>query len=136
MSMLRSANTDRDRGTPGAYVIGDPEFVRSVLEKDREKRLQIARHRLERVSIEDLAARFAAGAGVTLQELRRRARGNHRAAARKVFAYICHRLYGFTIVDVAHYLGCTHSPMSLSVKHGEELAGGEEFSKVLKALRP
>jgi len=136
LSVLRKGNTDRDGRTPGSYVIGDPEFVRSVIAKERENRLRIARHQLERLSIEDLAAKFAAAAGITPEDLLRRARGNYRAAARKVFAYVCCREYGFTIVDVARYLGHTHSPMSLAVRQGGQLWASPDFAEVQMALRP
>ena len=51
---------------------------------------------------------LASAAGIAPEDLLRRARGNYRAAARKVFAFVCCREYGFTIVEVAQYLGHTH----------------------------
>jgi hypothetical protein len=111
LTIIRKGNIDRQRGTPGAYVIGDPEFVRSVLEKDREKRLRIERYRLERLSINDVTAKYATLAGIKPEELLHRARGNYRAAARKVFADVRHYEYGFAIVEVARYFCGSHSPM-------------------------
>ena len=116
--------------------MGAHEFVKSVIAKERENRLRVARHQLERLSIEDLAAKFAAAAKITPEDLLRRARGNYRAAARKVFAYVCCREYGFTIVDVAQYLGHTHSPMSPAVRQGEQLWVSPDFAEVQMALRP
>jgi REP element-mobilizing transposase RayT len=133
---FRKANNDRSQSEPGVYVIGDPEFVRNVLKKDRDKKLRIARHLLERTTIDELAARFACALKLGKIELLCRARGNSRSAARKVFAYLCHREYGFSIVEIAHYLGCTHSPVSLAVRQGEEIAKTKEFANVLIALRP
>jgi hypothetical protein len=125
----------RNHYHPGSYVIGDSEFVRGVLAKERENRLRIVRHRLERLSTGDLAAKFATAAGITPEDLLRRFAAVT-AAARKVFAYVCCREYGFTIVEVAQYLGHTHSPMSLAVRQGERLRASADFGKVQMALRP
>jgi hypothetical protein len=133
---IRKGNTDRGRGLPGAYVIGDPDFVKSVLGKDRERRLLLTRHRLEALAIDDLADEFATAAGLTPEELRRRGRANHRADARKVFAYLCHRTYGFTAVEIARYLGCTQPPITIAVRQGETTSKTEAFVNVLKLLRP
>ena len=116
--------------------MGAHEFVKSVIAKERENRLRVARHQLERLSIEDLAAKFAAVAKITPEDLLRRARGNYRAAARTVFAYVCCCEYGFTIIEVAQYLGHTHSPMSPAVRQGEQLWVSPDFAKVQMALRP
>lgn len=133
---IRKGNTDRGRSSPGAYVIGDPDFVKSVLGRDRERRLQIARHRLEGLAIEGLADKFATAAGITTEELHQRGRANYRSDARKVFAYVCHRMYGFTAVEIARYLGCTQPPITIAVRQGETTSKTEAFVNVLKLLRP
>lgn len=103
---------------------------------DGAKRLRIARNRLEQLSIEDVAAKYAALAGIMPEDLIHRARGNFRAAARKVFAYICHHEYGFSIVEISRYFGCSHSPMSLAARQGEMIAHDKPFVNILMALRP
>jgi len=135
-SLIRKGNTDRDRRTPGAYVIGDPEFVKRVLAKDHARRAEISRFRLEGLSIEDVASKIAAAGRIAPKDLLRRGRANRRAAMRKIFAYACHCLYGYPIVDIARYLGCAHSPMSLAVRQGEELAKEKQYANILMALRP
>jgi len=134
--LFRKGTTGRDMGEPGAYVIGDTDFVKEVLAKDREKRLRVARYRRERLSMPDIAETFSRAAGIDTDELRRRARGNRTSALRKVFAYVCKEWFGFTIVEIARYLDCTHSPVSLAARQGEVLAKERAFDKILIALRP
>jgi hypothetical protein len=62
--------------------------------------------------------------------------GNWRSNFRKLFAYICYREYGISIVDIAEFLGIAHSPVSLAARQGENLSGDPLFTKVLIALRP
>jgi REP element-mobilizing transposase RayT len=136
LSSIRKGNTDREKRNPGAYVIGDPEFVRQVLAKDHAQKAHISRHALENLAIDDVATKIAKAAGIAKHELWWRGRANRRSALRKIFAYICYRMYGFTIAEVARYLDCTHSPMSLAARQGQELAGKKEFTNILIALRP
>jgi chromosomal replication initiation ATPase DnaA len=136
LSSIRKANTNRDQATPGAYVIGDPEFVRGVLAKDRERRLMVARHKVDRVTVDELTVRFAQVAGIDHNELRLRGRASRRARARKLFAYVCHRLYGFTTVEVSRYLGCTQPPVSIAIKKIHEMRHDPEIAKILIKIRP
>ena len=131
LSMIRKGNLDTDRKTPASYVIGDPEFVKEVLDRDRERRLQIPRHRIKGITMEQFASRFSNAAGIQPEELLRRSRGNYRSAVRRLFAYAAHRLYGFSIVDIARFLRCSHSPMSLAVRIGEKLAEKKDSAKIL-----
>ena len=101
------------------------------------RRLGIPPHALERISVEEPASRFCAAAGVSTEDLCRRSRGNYRAAARKVFAYISHRWYGFAIVEV----GAVSRKFAFAIVYsgatgGGRLANEDDFVKVLIALRP
>jgi len=136
LTIFRQGNSDRQRGEPSSYVIGDHAFALEVIAKDQSLRLRLARHKLEHCTITDLALRFAAVAGIGIDVLCRRARKKHNANLRKLFAYVCHNEYGFTVVEIARFLGCTHSPMSLAARHGEEIAKNDQYAKILMALRP
>ncbi|MBN1130819.1 MAG: transposase [Chitinispirillaceae bacterium] len=125
-----------DRRRPGSYVIGDPDFVKKAFTADDASRAGIARHLLEGVSIDDVAEKVAGAAHLTVKDIVRRSRGNRRSDIRRIFAYVCRHDYGMPITAIARYLAIAHSPASLAVRRGGELAGDKQFAKVLKALRP
>ena len=132
-ALLISADGSR---SPNSYVIGDPEFVKHAFAADKAAHARIARYRLEGLSIEDIAEKVTKIAGTSTKELLQRSRGNWRSNFRKLFAYICYREYGVSIVDIAEFLGIAHSAASLAVRQGENLSGDQLFAKVLIALRP
>lgn len=117
-------------------MIGDPEFVKHAFAADKAAHARITRYRQEGLSIEDSAEKVTKIAGTSTKELLQGSRGNWRSNFRKLFAYICYREYGISIVDIAEFLGIAHSPASLAVRQGENPSGDPLFAKVLIALRP
>jgi hypothetical protein len=133
---VQSIKNSTNPRQPASYVIGDREFVKKTIDSAIVNRTRIVRHRLESVTINDVAARVSKASGVPIQDLLRRSRGNFIADVRKVFSYICYREYGFSLVDVAVYLKIAHSAVSLAVRQGELLIREKIFAHILIEIRP
>lgn len=133
---IRKGNSDRDPKAPGSYVLGDLDFVRGVLRRDRENRLRLGRCRLDGVSIDEVAAKFANAAGIPVEDLQRRGRSNHRGMCRKLFAYVCHRYYNYSTVEIARFLDCTQPPVSIAIRHAEQIVNDPNIAKILIKIRP
>jgi putative transposase len=118
------------------YVIGDPEFVKQVFSAQKDAYTKKIRHQLDGLSIEDIAEKISAAAGIGVKELLQRSRGNWRADVRKVFAFICYREYNISIVAIAKFLNIAHSAVSLAIRQAEEVRLRPIAAKLLLALRP
>jgi chromosomal replication initiation ATPase DnaA len=118
------------------YVIGDPEFVKQVLSAQKDAYTKKILRQLEGTSIEAIAEKVSAAAGIRVKELLQRSRGNWRADVRKVFAFICYREYSISIVAIAKYLNIAHSAVSLAIRQAEKLRLKPDVVKLLLALRP
>ena len=136
ISIKDKFSSSTDVLNPSSYVIGDPDFVKSAIDHGTARRARIARFRLENVTVEDIAQRFVAAAGITINDLRRRGRGSGRSELRRLFSYVCHKMYDIPITEIAQFLEISHSPASVSVRIGEEIANDRRYLKVLTALRP
>jgi REP element-mobilizing transposase RayT len=134
---VRRADTGRPRSDePDRWVIGDPEFVKGVVAKDRQNRLRLSRHRVEKVTLEDIAEKVCVACGVSVEQLRRRTRATHAASVRKLFAYLCRTEYGFAVVDIGRFLGTSGPPMSVRIGEGAELVKSKPFDTIFRNLRP
>jgi hypothetical protein len=102
------------------YVVGDPEFVKQVFSAQKDAYTKKIRRQLDGLSIEVIAEKVSAAAGIDVQELLQCSRGNWRADVRKIFAFICYREYSIPIVAMAKYLNIAHSAVSLATRQAEE----------------
>jgi putative transposase len=118
------------------YVVGDPEFVKQVLSAQKDAYTKKIRRQLDGLSIEALAEKVSAAAGINVQELLQRSRGNWHADVRKIFAFICYREYSISIVAIAKYLNIAHSAVSLAIRQAEGPGLKPYVVKLLIALRP
>jgi putative transposase len=119
---IRSNSMDReDMVNPGSWVIGNPDFVKKVLAEDKQRKMRLARYCVEQVTLENIAQKVAKVMGVSDAQMRQRSRGTAASDARKVFAFICRREYGFPVKQIARYLGISGPPVSISLSMGEKL---------------
>lgn len=120
----------------GCWVIGDAQFVRSVMKDTRNRRLRLARYRKEGITLEQIATRIASRAGLPREKLNRRSRGTFESNLRKVFAYICRYEYEFPVVEIGRFLGIQGPATSTSIAKGQILASQKRFANLFINLRP
>ena len=122
VSMIRMNSAGkRDRNAAGYWVIGDTEFQKSVIEKERNNRLTIARCRREGISLKDVLKRTAEKTGVEEGMIQRQSKRTPRAAARMIFCFFAREL-GFPTVDTGDFLGIQQAAVSHAARKGAELA--------------
>jgi putative transposase len=106
----------------GSWVIGDQEFVKTVLTQDKQRKLRLARYSAEQVTLDNVAKKVGSALGVSIEQLRSRSRGGTVSDARKIFSYVSRKVYEFPIKEIGRYLGISGPPVSMSIPEGEELA--------------
>lgn len=111
-----------DMQSSGSWVIGDQEFVKTVLTQDKQRKLRLARYSAEQVTLDDVAKKVGTALGVSIEQLRSRSRGGMASDARKIFSYVSRKVYEFPIKEIGRYLGICGPPVSMSIPEGEELA--------------
>ena len=129
---VRESNRGIERKErPSCWVIGDQEFVMSVMRKN-EQRLRTRSALHEKWSIEDVFRRVAAEQGLELDALKRRSRMSKVSAGRKRGAYICCRVLGYRIEEVAAYLKISGPAVSSAIAGAGELVSKRYIDKVIK----
>ena len=119
--MIRRSNQGVDKkDKPECWVIGDPDFVRSVMSRHRQ-RLLLSRARTERWDLENLCDQVAREEGVNVGEMKIRTRAGRGSVARKKFCYIACRVLQFPIAEVAAFLKVSAPAVSWSVTKGGQL---------------
>ncbi len=108
---------DVDRGKQGfekpqLWVIGKAEFVKHVMELDRCRRLHIARHISENISMEQIHDEVTRLLILENSDIYRAGQYNVRSTARELFVTICKNRFEFTGADTARYLRITESAVS------------------------
>jgi len=111
-----------DRSRPSRWVIGDPEFVRLAVRRDRQRRLRIARHVSDGWDLDRLCAVAAKAVGVRPVELKARSHVGPVSNGRRILAHLAHRELDVPVVEVARYLGVSGSAVSQMLREGRTLA--------------
>jgi chromosomal replication initiation ATPase DnaA len=137
VDIIRKSNTgESDIHQTGCWVIGDQEFVKSVLDADKEHRLRIAEYCKNGVTLEVAARKVADHYNITVTQLLTRSRLTVTAEARKVFAYGCRSFLGFPVNAIGKYLGVTGPSASTCIKNGEVLATSLKIDNLFLNLCP
>ena len=124
ISKVRSANQGScSFSDPASWVIGDENFVRKVLEENRNRRIRLALHVLENVTIDSLTQRICSCAGLKKEDLLRPGRLNEVSTGRQLLASVgvCH--FGFSNIDLATYLGVSGSAVSKMITTSSRIVG-------------
>jgi putative transposase len=116
---------------PGCMVIGDRDFVISVMEKNREQ-LRTQHILRRRWMIDDVFTTVAQQNGLAPDELKNRSRSTTISLCRKIAAYICCRVVGHTVTEVALYLNVSGPAVSSMIKKGEVLVDKRSVFKFTK----
>jgi putative transposase len=120
----------------GSWVIGDQEFVKKVLEQDKQRKIRLARYSAEQVTLDDVAKKVGSALGVSIQQLRSRSRGGMASKARKVFSYVSRKAYEYPIKEIGRYLGICGPPVSMCIPEGEDIVKKEKKLNILIYPRP
>jgi len=124
ISKVRSANLGSySFSDPTSWVIGDENFVRKVLEENRNRRIRLALHVLENVTIDTLTQRICSCAGLKKEDLLHPGRLNEVSTGRQLLASVgvCH--FGFSNIDLADYLGVSGSAVSKMITTSSRIVG-------------
>jgi REP element-mobilizing transposase RayT len=104
-------------------ILGDPAFVRSVLEAAEERLHPGDDPSLAGVDLGRLAEKAAEAFGVTAEEIFHPGKYRRTVQARSLFCYWAVRKLGYTATGLAERLGLTQPAVSVSVRRGRKLAG-------------
>ncbi len=127
LEVLRKSNKDTvNRHEYNCWVIGDQDFVKKALVKDRSNRIRVASYKQEGWTVRKVVQRVAGQMGIEEKDIYKRGRNNNRSAFRKIVATISHRTFDIPVAEVARYYGVDSSTVS------RMLDEGEFFTKKLK----
>jgi hypothetical protein len=115
---------------PACWVIGDREFVVSVMSKN-EERLRSMNVLREQWSMKEVLNRVASEHTLKPEDLKKRSRLSAVSECRKEFAYICCRVLGFSVEEVARYLKLSGPAVSWAINGGRKLVTKKDISKFI-----
>lgn len=119
-STIRKNNLESENiHNTGCWVIGNKEFVSKAITADNAKRMRLAQHAKEGITIEEVARRISKQWGLSDGEIKKRGRNNLRSEARKACAYICNRHYHFPVIQIAQYFNISSPSVSNMIVDGE-----------------
>ena len=122
LATVRNCNAGvEDRDRPECWVIGDREFVVSVMKKN-EQRLRMSRAAREQWSLDTVCAKIASDHGLSVSDLQKKSRSLEISEVKKKFAFICCRVLQFPVVMVADYLGVSGPAVSWAINEGKKIA--------------
>lgn len=119
--LRRSNNGAQNQNDPACWVIGDADFQKSVLEKDRQNRLNLTRCKKEGWSLDQMAEMVAEKMGVSKYAIMEPSKRTVRAAARMVFCSFA-REFGFRTRDIGRFLKISQAAVSNSARKGVAIA--------------
>jgi len=128
LDTVRAGNANKkDRNAPERWVIGDPEFQKSVLQRDRTNRLTLARYKKEGLTLDGLATVIAKKTGVRKDLILRRSKRTMHADARMI---LCHHAIalGFPTREIGAFLGIQQAAVSNAARKGEMIAKKKNYS--------
>jgi len=132
LTLVRQSNVEkRSRHEPMCWVIGDQDFVRSAIEKDRYRRAEIASHAAKGWNLDRLAKYIAGKVDVSTVDLKKRGRATSGSRARKLMAYIGYAKLGISQHEIAAHLHVTGSAVSQMAVSGEKIARESGMGKLI-----
>ena len=108
-----------ERQTADERILGDGEFVRSVLSEMDELQKENLRVGPARRSLSSLTQQVCEIHPVTLHELRSGSRRREVVAARQRLSQVAVALFGYSGAEVARYLGVTTSCVTRALASGK-----------------
>jgi|WetSurMetagenome_2_1015567.scaffolds.fasta_scaffold124003_2 putative transposase len=115
---------------PHCLVIGDHEYVQSVM-KSNEQRLRSWNELRQKWSIEKVFDRIAEENKLPIGDFKKKSRESISSKCKKIGAFICCRTLGYSGEEVAAYLKMTSPAVSWSIKTIEGLLSKDEINKFI-----
>jgi REP element-mobilizing transposase RayT len=111
---IRKANKGcQSFSNPELWVIGDEEFVGKMIEINKNRRVRLARHVVENVTLDSLIDRVGVCINRKREELiDHSGRMNEISTARELFALVGVSHFGFSCINLGTYLGVSGSAVS------------------------
>jgi REP element-mobilizing transposase RayT len=111
---IRKANKGcQSFSNPELWVIGDEEFVGKMIEINKNRRVRLARHVVENVTLDSLIDRVGVCINRKREELiDHSGRMNEISTARELFALVGVNHFGFSCINLGTYLGVSGSAVS------------------------
>ncbi len=115
---------------PGCWVIGDRDFIVSVINKNKERlRLNHIKHKYS--SVEEVLEIIAEENKLTSEEIKGRSRLGKVSECRKKFVYLCCRVLGFSVDEVSRFLNVSGPAISWTLSKAEGVMTKKEISKFI-----
>jgi len=122
LTLVRKSNAGSESGRKvGCWVIGDHDFVRTVMKTSEMRRLRVSRFEMEEDGLERIAEKISSIFKIEKKKLKERQRGGNVSLARKVFSYIAAREYKAPVQAVAEYLGVSPVGIYAMLNQGRKL---------------
>ena len=110
------------------WVIGDRDFVRKVIQTDKEKRVALRRYQREGWDVHRLAAFVAKTMKVPFDKMAYSSKRTRQAEARKAFCFLGYRNLGLSARQLGEYLSISSSAATFAAKQGESIAKAAEIN--------
>jgi len=127
-SIRRSNKGIEKKNEKPCWVIGDRDFVLSVMKKN-EKRLHRSIALREAWPLENVLSKLADIAGVKPELIKEVSRLSKSSECKKKFAFISCRILGFPVSEVAKCIGVTGPSVSWLIKEGKKIVKKSEINK-------
>ena len=116
---------------PGCWIIGGEPFTQNIINKDRCRRLRLARHITENVTVSDLLQKIKSC--IYNSDISFQGRLNEVSTARQMFAVIGHCHFEFTCQYLARFLRVSGSAISSMISRSHRIMGIDYLSEMIRA---
>ncbi len=129
LRLVRDSNNGKQLGRQaGCWVIGDDDFVKSVLTQAEDSRIRVSRFEKEGRNLDGVAIKVAQKFQVSIETLKRRCRGGIGSDARKIFVYSAVAQFRAPSNIVAEYCGVGLAAVSAMAREGAIIAKIHNFT--------
>lgn len=124
LKLVRKSN----RGTlnfhgSNCFIIGDKDFLGTILSEDQCQKARIARYIKENVTLDKMLEKIRICVDFEPEDIFRRGKLNEISTARQLFAIIGHCYFEFKCIDIARHLNITGSAVSSMISSGKRIGG-------------
>lgn len=131
IDQVRNSNASKENiYNHGCWVIGDKDFVARALNHDKENRLRMAEYLKTGWDLQRLKIFVLDRMKIIDDDLFARGRENSRSEARKIFAYLGHRVLGYRVIDIAKFLKISGPAVSQVLEAGKILSIAKGVDKL------
>lgn len=106
---------------PEAWVLGEPQFIKHILELDRCRRARIARHVSENVTMEQIVEEVTRSLCLPAKDIFHQGLFDVKSTARELFAYIGKKRFDFSGAQMALHLRVSESAVSRMISRFDNI---------------